>query len=32
MASDASTLEDNDLVLYLKEDGIVKRTVLGRKR
>jgi len=26
------TLEDNDLVLYLKEDGIVKRTVLGRKR
>lgn len=26
------TLEDKDLVLYLKEDGIVKRTVLGRKR
>ena len=26
------TLEKDDLVLYQKEDGVVKRTVLGRRR
>ena len=27
-----NTLEDNRLVLYQKEDGVVTRKVLGRKR
>ena len=27
-----NTLEDNRLVLYRKEDGVVKRNVIGRKR
>ena len=27
-----NTLEDNRLVLYRKEDGVVKRNVIGRRR